>query len=464
MADPRIEKVIGQSDLPTSALADVRTAVDSSPYLQSVMLKAIEDQRLRGFSLSQDPHEGGHYSREKGTISINPEYFAIERKEARFDALTSVIGHETGHALMARSAEITEYRYAYEIDQMVKTATRDGESSIDITPSAKRAIEDFRHNEALAELVSMNSVASRVAKSNNGNFDMNAFLKRADSGTECIDKGKLDAGIQLNANGFQLTGGKIDSPTVERVAVCHFDKGAKTLGLKGTSNYDDNYAAYTLGAASDVWKDYGRGTTQTMPQIEVNLSSLKTTKQRVEDAGVDLGGKGNAFDFIDLSNGQRRSIGIQQLGDGSSQQPDIAITQGKKPLLADNPAHPDFKTFNRIHEWVRGTGQWDEEKSRNVAGALFKEKTSDPMLQRVDKVCGGMGRDGAENVFAVYAPYGDKGPFFHAQVDGRQACQQPAQHNLEQAEQIKQKQAIEQQQEQQVRQNNPRQGGPSLSL
>jgi hypothetical protein len=81
MADPRIEKVIGQSDLPTSALADVRAAVDSSPYLQSVMLKAIEDQRLRGFSLSQDPHEGGHYSREKArSASIRSISRSSEKK------------------------------------------------------------------------------------------------------------------------------------------------------------------------------------------------------------------------------------------------------------------------------------------------------------------------------------------------------------------------------------------------
>ena len=133
-------------------------------------------------------------------------------------------------------------------------------------------------------------------------------------------------------------------------------------------------------------------------------------------------------------------------------------------MLADNPSHPDFDTFNRIHGWVRGTGQWDEEKSRNVAGALYKEQAADPLLQRVDKVCGAVGRDGAENVFAVYAPYGDKGPFFRAQVDGREACQQPAQQNLEQAEQIKQQQALQQQQELQVQQNKQVAGGPAMSM
>src|SRR5690606_9976153 len=114
-----------------------------------------------------------------------------------------------------------------------------------------------------------------------------------------------------------------------------------------------------------------------------------------------------------------------------------APARGNRPL-ADDPAHPDFHTFDRIHTWVRGTGQWDEQQSRNVACALYRQQAGDPLVKRVDRVVGGLGRDGAENVFAVYAPFGDKGPFFHARVDGREASQQPARQNLEQAEQINQ--------------------------
>ncbi len=131
-------------------------------------------------------------------------------------------------------------------------------------------------------------------------------------------------------------------------------------------------------------------------------------------------------------------------------------------VLADNPAHPDHDTFHRIHSWVRGTGQWDEEKSRNIASALYREQASDPLLRRVDKVGGGLGRNGEENVFAVYAPYGDKGPFFHASVDGRQAGQQPAQQNLEQAEQFRQQFSQEQQVE--LRQRQEQQGSRAAQM
>ncbi len=111
-----------------------------------------------------------------------------------------------------------------------------------------------------------------------------------------------------------------------------------------------------------------------------------------------------------------------------------------RPLLANDPAHPDFANYDRIHQWTRGTGHWDDEQSSNVAAALYKQQLDDPLFRRVDTVSGALGRNGEENVFAIYAPYGDKGPFFHAQVDGRQAAQQPAQQSLEQAEQVRQQQ------------------------
>lgn len=135
------------------------------------------------------------------------------------------------------------------------------------------------------------------------------------------------------------------------------------------------------------------------------------------------------------------------------------------PLLADNPAHPDHSTYQQIHSWVRGTGNWNEEETRNVSAALYKQQVDDPLLKRVDRVTGGLGNDGAQNVVAIYAPHGlDKAPQFHAHVDGREASQQPAQQNLQQAEVIKQdqvrQQALEQTQQQTVQQEQ----GPRITM
>ncbi|MCG8277532.1 XVIPCD domain-containing protein [Stenotrophomonas sp. NLF4-10] len=114
---------------------------------------------------------------------------------------------------------------------------------------------------------------------------------------------------------------------------------------------------------------------------------------------------------------------------------------------------------------MKGTGNWTEEESKNVAASLYKQQVNDPLIRRVDAVTGGLGKDGAHNVFAVYAPYGmDKGPLFHAHVDGHQAAQEPAQQNLQQAEFIKQdqvrQQALEQTQQQTVQQEQ----GPRMTM
>jgi len=79
-------------------------------------------------------------------------------------------------------------------------------------------------------------------------------------------------------------------------------------------------------------------------------------------------------------------------------------------------------------------------------------------------VTGALGKDGAESVLAVYAPFGDKLPFFHARVDGREAVQQPAEQSLVQAEQIKVEQVRQQQVEMTQQQTTQQQAGPSRSL
>lgn len=118
-----------------------------------------------------------------------------------------------------------------------------------------------------------------------------------------------------------------------------------------------------------------------------------------------------------------------------------------RPLLADDPSHPGHATFQRIHDWVRGTGHWDDEKSRNIAAALYREQVSNPLVRRVDQVTGGLGRDGAENVFAIYAPYGEREPRFHVQVDGRIASHQPAQQSLQQADELERRMNLQTQEQ-----------------
>ncbi|WP_289415909.1 XVIPCD domain-containing protein [Xanthomonas campestris] len=465
MADQRdidrlLQNLEQQPGLPKGAVRDLREAINTSPYLTSVMTQAIDLGTLRRLEVSNQPNEGGHYDDKTGTVSINTSIFEPSIRSDRLDMLAGTVGHETGHALMAPSAQVSLNTFVFKLDAALKEGIQYGESVVDATGLSKEFVASARQNEALAELVSMNAVASRVATTT-GQFNQAEFLRRVEPTTACVKDGKLEPGIHLDERGFQRTGNSISSPAVEAVAVCHFDRSDSSMGRQGSSNYPGYYVAYPVSAGAALLKERAGSTTQALPRLGYNLAELGTDTAKLEGAGLNLGGQGKAFGFVDTSHGQQREVEVRQLGP-AQHRPDIEPSSVRSPsqVLANDPAHHDFATFDRIHQWVRGTGNWNEEESQNVSASLYKQQAEDSLLQRVDRVSGGLGDNGAQNVFAVYAPFGDKGPFFHAHVDGREASQQPAQQNLQQAEVIKQ----DQMRQQQMEQTQQQESGPRMTM
>lgn len=470
MADQRdidrlLQELEQQPGLPKGGVRDLREAIDTSPYLASVMTQAIDLGTLRRLEVSNQPNEGGHYDDKTGTVSINASIFAPSIRSDRLDMLTGTLAHETGHALMAPSAQVSLNTFVFKLDAALKDGIQYGESVVDATALSKEYMASARQNEALAELVSMNAVTSRVTTTT-GEVNEAALLRRVELTTACVKNGKLEPGIHLDELGLQRTGNSISSPAVEAVAVCYFDRSDSSMGLQGTSNYHGYYATYPVSAGAALLKERAGSTTQTLPRLGYNLAELGTDTAKLEGAGLNLGGQGKAFGFVDTSHGQQREVEVRQLGP-AQHRPDIEPSSLRSPsqVLADNPAHPDHSTYQQIHSWVRGTGNWNDEETRNVSAALYKQQVDDPLLKRVDQVTGGLGKDGAQNVFAVYAPYGTGvAPMFHAHVDGREASQQPAQQNLQQAEVIKQDQVRQQALEQTQQQNQQQEQGPRMTM
>ncbi|MET3147234.1 UNVERIFIED_ORG: hypothetical protein ABIB63_003032 [Xanthomonas axonopodis] len=430
------------------------------------MTKAIDNGDLEHIKFARTPNEGGHYNHGEKTISVNADVLQRPSRSERIDQLTGVLGHETGHALMARSNELSTYKLSYRIDEALKEGARYGDAMVDITPLAKEYINAARQNEALAEMVSMNSVASRV-KHQDSNVSEAELLYRLDPTTPCVTNGRLAPGIQMDVQGIQHTDNRIDSPAVKAVAICQFDQSGKSLGALGQSNYNAFYLSYVVSAGAAVSRGLERSSSQSIPSLGFNLKELGSSAEEIQAAGLSLGGQGKAFGFTDTSDGQLRPTEVQQIGKSGVGQPDTApqAVSRDQAVLADNPAHPDHSTYQQIHSWVRGTGNWNDEETRNVSAALYKQQTEDPLLRRVDQVTGGLGRDGAHNVFAVYAPHGmGVAPMFHTHVDGRVAAQEPAQQNLQQAETIKQDQVRQQQMEQTQQQTQQQESGPRMTM
>ncbi|MFG6108154.1 XVIPCD domain-containing protein [Stenotrophomonas nematodicola] len=453
MLDPRIERMLEeantQASLSEAKARDLREAIETSPFLADIMRKAMDSGDLKHIRFADSPNEGGHYDAKNQTISISSHVWDWPRQHQRVDQLTAVLGHETGHALMARSTHLTNHRLSFDIEGALKQGVQYGDATVDITPFAQTYINASRKNEGFAELVSMNAVASRIKTTVNG-ADLEQVVKRLDDTTPCVTDGKLATGIQIGPGFMQRPGTTIQSPAIEAVAVCQFDKSSSTLGVQGKADYNAYYLSYVVSVGAELLKERSQASTQTMPQVGMNLAELRSSVAEIQAAGVSLGGTGKVFGFADTSGGRHLPVEVRQVGPIGHAQPDIAAQQTDRPaaVFADHPAHADHATYGRIHEWVKGTGNWNEAESRNVAASLYKQQLSAPLVQRVDHVTGGLGRDGAHNVFAVYAPFGDKGPHFHTHVDGRQAAQEPAEQSLQQAEVLQRTQGQQQAQEQ----------------
>lgn len=442
MLDPRIERMIEetrqQASMTPASAKDLREAIESSPFLSDLMVKAIESDSLRKITFDPPSHEGGHYDARLRSISVNSDILDRPRRTERIDQLTSIIGHETGHALMARSTELSANRLSYELDQAIKQAAQYGDPTVEITAAAATFIAASRRNEGFAELTGMNALASRVAHTT-PDADLGNVLLRLDPTTPCVTDGKAAQGIQFDPNFMQRTGGTASSPAVQAVAACQFDQSGSTLGQSGSSDYNAYYLTYVVSTGADLLQSRSRVSSQPVPQLGLNMEALGSSAAEIERAGVSLGGPGRVFGLIDTSAGKSVPVEIRQIGAPHAQSPAISSeVPAAHPILVDNAAHPDHEDYRKIHDWVKATGNWNEVESRNVSAALFREQLENPTIRQLDQVRGGVGKDGAHNVFAVYAPFGNAGPQFHSHVDGKIASQQPAAENLQQAEETRQ--------------------------
>lgn len=459
---PLIEEFARQPDLPPNAAADLETAIASSSYLSSIMADVIESGALTRFRLTKDPHQSGRYSSESDTIYLQADNFSVaERKNRtqRLDNLSVVIGHETGHALLADAEYKERLRLQFDSVESIREASRDN-TAANLTLPTERYLNFMRRNEAMAEMIGMNSLASRVTHDNNGVFDESLFMSRAEPMAPCVTRGiggklQLASGIELTKDGYQLVGdGKFGvSPSLDAMSHCYTD-GANDIGQHGKSGYQTYNGAHVIRALASMQSDYARGTSMHVPEIELDMRRLKLDSRLIEEAGVNLGGKGRSFDYVDISDGKRRHDSISHTRDAPNTptpRAEMATTSQASPVLASHPSHPDYKAFETIHSTVAADGRWNAEQSINIAAALLREHKADPLSRRLDRVViGNTTAQGETNAFAVYAPHGDKDPFFTTRVEMNAAARIPAERSLEQVEQINLQRAQEKTQSQQV--------------
>lgn len=334
-----VDELARQKNIPPGAARDVEKAILTSPYLASVMVDATSQKTLKHIGVTHDKHEGGHYDSATGTVFISVDSFTDKtvKAQARLDNITNTLGHETGHALTAkrRTEEISRLSNSIEIRL---TEGVGNASYVDVTADAERYLNFTRGDEALSELIGMNSVASRVASTEPEGYTQARFLRRVDASTRCVDTNEesleatLAPGIQLGPRGYQLTGNRFNSPAVEAVAACHYDQGA-TLGRSGDSNYRNYYGPSVLSTIAAAHVEAAKGTTQAVPEVRLDLKHLKLDLAQIERNGVDLGSPGKSFSFTDTSDGKLEWKTVRDTSTGPSNPPRKDMTSTPQPRV-----------------------------------------------------------------------------------------------------------------------------------
>lgn len=310
-------------ELPADKRADVEAAISSSPYLRQLMTEAVNAGRLEHIRMgAPGANEGGHYDDGRRAIYLSPETFtgvAFKRDAtARLDAITSTLGHETGHALNAEQTQKNLYYVTGSITDQIRAAEG---SAVDMTPMVGMYLRSSRQDEASAEIHGWNALASRIEHIKGHPPSEQEMLSRASASTNCVAGStnhlRLETGIILDTD-MQMSDTRLPKAgpiNLEPVAQCHFDKSQPNLGAGGAANYANYYAAYLIQQIADDTRD------QTYPaRVNLDMAKLGLDKTQLESTGLRLGDGG--FYFTDTSHGNQKPVVLRSSGSGIQGTPD----------------------------------------------------------------------------------------------------------------------------------------------
>ncbi|SDX84296.1 hypothetical protein [Lysobacter enzymogenes] len=457
--------------LPPAARADVQVAIESSTYLSSTLVDAARQDRVGHIAVTTTPHQSGHYDFIEKTIFISAEQFTEKNAGARVDNITATLGHEASHAYFSGHLYDALERLDVETNEAIVKAGPGGRA--DLTDPFERYLLAAREGEALAEIGGMNALASRVREQNGGTFDRKDFLARADATTHCISPGKGGApafarDIRMSDDGLIYAGSvplvadkHNPNPNREAVALCHFDLPPKeaNLGQAGASDYQNYYGTRAITAASSVLKGW-----HNPPEVALDLERLKLDPTLIERSGLDLGGPGKVFSFIDTSQGGMNWTTLHNTKtEPSNAAPDVAPEP--RALRADSPGHPDHAAFEMFHRAAQADGRWSQAEARNLAAAGLAAVKADPTVgTNLTGVVIGRAADGGTNLIGYASPHGPAGPHHHLAIDAGNAAQAPAEKNLDRVEQLNRQQAQQQAPPPTQGPDGPPQAGPKMTL
>lgn len=453
------------SGVPKDAKDSIRSAIASSPYLQTRMLEQIKDGELSKIGIGHSEGSWGFFQDESKTANIDSQLFKDLSSALDVDledAITYVLGHEVGHSNIAAQRKLANETLGNDMKSAYWTADRP-DNMVDITKPIEKYVRFAGTDETRAEIEAWNALASRVDQEKDGPVNTNELIKRAEPISAFVDKDKATNQITL-VNGVTIENGPYlsylspsDNKTVSENA-----KGIS--GVFFTPELQARYAAQGIGVAAAWSKAYDGPEPY---QTGVDFNALKLTPKMIEDAGLNLDGQGKTFNVTDTSNGGRNWITLKQTRDEKNLSPH-ALPDRPNQLEQDQPGKPYFDqaliALNASPNLKNGSLSEDDKK-RAAMGLAQAALGADPPLSRIDHVVVGKGEN--PNFFAVQGDLHDPA-HLRAHLPANQAVQTNVDQGMTQLNQLavqrqqEQTQAFQQQQSVQQTPNNPsqRMGGP----
>jgi Holliday junction resolvase-like predicted endonuclease len=189
----------------------------------------------------------------------------------------------------------------------------------------------------------------------------------------------------------------------------------------------------------------------TIPDLQSIARNLQ--EELMDPATQQLGGVNAKWIQLNLS----RASGSPKL------EVDRITEDWVKPLNKKAVLGPDqLPELQTIQTAIARDGRWNELQARNISASLYEAYAGDPLLKRIDEV--GLAtspRDATVSAYALYKPFGNQPPFFHAHVDANKAAEIPEQQSLGRAAQVTQQLAL--QESLQRAPDDPSRGGPIRS-
>ena len=363
-------------NLPPDKAKDVEAAILSSPYLVQVLTLAVQQDHgnVKGIVISNNPNEGGHFDTKDNTIHVKPDAFQSKNKQDVYDNLVTVIGHETGHAIMSGASYTANAQLQYSVQE----AANRGVPSVDLTQPVSQYLAHTRTDEGFAEVLSMNAMASRIEHAT-GKFDRTAFLDRMDNFSQCVEDRKLEPGIVISSNG--RISHDLHTPSFEAMRHCQYDLPS-SLGKHGDSNYRNYYGTHALETIAGELDGVRKG--EIVPMVKLDLDRLGLSARQLERNGLDMNGQD--LTILDISGGKQKSITFNSSSGSSKNSPDVESEIAQRPKqpeytpapMMPEPGHPAHAMYSQALNALRTSsnipaGTFTEHEEQKLAAGIVAQ-------------------------------------------------------------------------------------------